>query len=142
MKEFMFRGKDAVTAKWIFGYFLRRDKGDSYGIIDEDGTEHSIMAGTEGQYTTLKDCGFHEIFVGDLLRFPPKDDWENENFTVYEVFFHHGDCADSHVGFQMNRTHYHGAIAGGSIFATMLPKWTERMVKIGNVYDNPELTKR
>lgn len=40
-----------------------------------------------------------------------------------------------HVGFQMNRTHYFGSVCGCTMFVTFLPKWTEKMIVIGNVFE-------
>lgn len=91
------------------------------------------------QYTGIKDKNGVEIFEGDLLRYPANNEWEKENYVVFEVFFHDGDCADTHIGFQFNRLHFKGCIAGYHSMEKFLPKYTAKMEVIGNVYDSPEL---
>lgn len=93
------------------------------------------------QYTGLKDKDGKEIYEGDLLRRPARDNWEKTNFIIQEVFFHDNDAADGHIGWQMNRTHYKGSICGHTGVPSFLPKNTCKMEIIGNIYENPELVK-
>ena len=90
------------------------------------------------QYTCIRDEKMDEIYEGDLLRFPAKDNWEEENYALHEVFFHDNDCASYHIGFQMGRTHYHGSLSGGCV-PWFLPKNTAKMRIIGNIYENKDL---
>lgn len=94
------------------------------------------------QYTGLKDKNGTEIYEGDLLRHPARDSWEQKNFVAFEVFFHDNDRADRHIGFQMNRLHFQGSIGGYSMVENFLPRYTEKMEIIGNIYENPELLRR
>lgn len=91
------------------------------------------------QYTGLKDKQNVEIYEGDLLRKEIDQGWDEHNFVAYEVFYHDNDAADKHIGFQMNRTHFQGSIAGTSEFPQLLPRNTKKMIIIGNIYSNPEL---
>lgn len=94
---------------------------------------------TVGQSTGLLDKKGKEVFEGSLLRLPPKEDWDKTNYVIYEVFFHDNDCADKHIGFQMNRHHYQGSICGTSNFYNFLPKYVKKMEIIGDIHQNPDL---
>lgn len=91
------------------------------------------------QFTGLYDCDNKKIFEGDILRELPKNDFEKLNYVAYEVFYHDNDCADKHVGFQINRMHFQGSICGSSMIINFLPKYTKNMLIIGNLHQNHEL---
>ena len=92
------------------------------------------------QYTGLKDKNGNEIYEGDILRTPAKNDYEKTNFYAHEIFYHDNDSCDRHVGFQMNRLHFYGAICGARNYETrLMPKVTNQMEIIGNIYENPDL---
>lgn len=91
------------------------------------------------QFTGLKDANDKEIYEGDILREPAKNDWEETNYSCFEVFFHDGDAnSDYNIGFTMNRMHNHGSVCGGYIPA-FKPKSVKKMCVVGNVFENPEL---
>ena len=93
------------------------------------------------ELTGLKDKNGTEIYEGDILRRPAKDKWEEKNYYSCEVFWHDNDCADNHVGFQMNRTHHYGSVAGTSGSHRFLPGIVAEMEIIGDIHQNPELLK-
>ena len=149
MREIEFRGirkGGRDDGKWVYGLLFPR------GILIEPHylEEYWIATGFEnecypvipetiGQYTGLKDCKGNKIYEGDILRNPPKSDWEKINYVAFEVFWHDNDCADNHIGWQIDRRHYYGCLAGGTSFEKFLPKYTSKMVIIGNIHERPEL---
>jgi uncharacterized phage protein (TIGR01671 family) len=94
------------------------------------------------QCTGLKDKNGKLIYEGDILRYPPENKDEEKNYVACEVFFHNNDCCDNHIGFQMNRYRFQGCLCGIANYGTrykFIPKNTERMEVIGNIYQNEEL---
>lgn len=91
------------------------------------------------QYTGLKDKNGKEIYEGDVLRYPAKDEWEKINYSCYEVFFHDGDAnLDFNIGYTMYRMYNHGSVCGGYT-PSFKPNTVASMEVIGNIYENPEL---
>ena len=130
-REVKFRAWDKITNKMKYptNHSLNGIRGD---LNDDDEFIHM-------QYTGLKDKNGKEIYEGDLLGFLPKDDWSIKNYVAYEVFYHDNDRAVRHVGFQFNRTHMQGNLAGTNCFPDFLPKNTKKMEVVGNIYENKEL---
>lgn len=144
MRTIKFRGKCCHSDAWVFGD-LEVNRLDERTLIHtyyDDKRYHcqcDVRADTVGQFTGLYDKNGKEIYEGDILRYPAKDKYEEENFVSFEVFWHDNDCADNHVGWQIDRRHFHGCICGTRDISTFLPRYTKKMVIIGNIHDNPEL---
>lgn len=118
-------------------YLVERDNNRDVAYFN-DITEDVIVQFCTG----LKDKNDKLIYDGDILRYPPKDQYEEKNYVACEVFFHNNDCCDSHIGFQMNRYRFQGALCGIANYGSkykFIPKNTEKMEIIGNIYENKEL---
>ena len=147
MRTIKFRGKCCHSDAWVFGD-LEVNRLDERTLIHtyyDDKRYHcqcDVRADSVGQFTGLYDKNGKEIYEGDILRYPAKDKSQEENFVSFEVFWHDNDCADNHIGWQIDRRHFHGCICGTSDISTFLPKYIKKMVIIGNIHDNPELLER
>ncbi len=144
-REIKFRGKSVDSSRWFYGYYLAyhvTGGGRLFHYIKNPNITVEIDPETLGEFTGLHDKNGKEVYEGDILRFPPKNDWGNNNYSCFEVFFHDGDGnSDYNIGYSMSRMHNHGAICGGYIPA-FKPKTVKQMAVIGNIYDNPELLEK
>lgn len=129
-REIKFRAYHTGAKEMLYGANV-----DIFRWLEED-RPIEIM-----QFSGLLDKNGKEIYEGDLLRIPSMSDYEINNYVCFEVFWHDNDHADRHIGFQLNRVHLHGSLAGYGGAECMLPKWTKQMEIIGNIYENPELLK-
>ena len=124
-REIKFRGKSLNTGLWSHGD-LRQDN-----IRRKAYVEYEVDPETIGQFTGLRDCKGKEIYEGDIL-----------SFTVFDAFG--GD-----------RQHRGTVRYCGSRFMIWLSldgdvrldlDWVieqdDELEIIGNIYDNPEITKR
>ena len=138
--RFKFRCWDNINEEWMDCIHLDIDTGYITGFYNPEQAQkrrYTLM-----QCTGLKDKNGKLIYEGDILRYPPKEQYEEKNYVACEVFFHNNDCCENHIGFQMNRFRFQGALCGIANFGTkyrFIPKNTEKMEIIGNRYENKEL---
>lgn len=140
MREIKFRGYSESDSEWRHGSYVT--DGSIHEILTptESGLYASII-GTEsiGQYTGLKDREGTEIYEGDIVRIPAKDQFEERNYNCFEVFYHDNECiGGQNIGFCINRMHTQGSSAGG-IGYKFTPESMKRFIVIGNIYESPEL---
>lgn len=118
-RDIKFRGKDALTGKWVFGDLAHNKKVTGDGRL-EDRTMvggYEVDPDTVGQFVGLCDAEGKEIYEGDILR---------EGFTGYtfQVVYDAPEFC-----FKANDYGYR--------FLNRV----ENFEVAGNIHDNPELLK-
>lgn len=134
MREILFRGKDAETGKWIYGWVF----GNKAKSIIEIDTEYVIEEGVEayytsvvipetvGQYTGLKDKKGKDIFEGDI------HEYDGRHFAVKFGYYTDDDTHIEMYGWYLDSNSLEEQVSLGVD--------SEKYVNIiGNITDNPEL---
>lgn len=93
------------------------------------------------QFTGLLDKNGKEVYEGDILRIPAKDEYEKTTYNSFEVFWHDNDATPTDCGLVLGRLKPHGNSAGGYSGYKLIPRDVSKMEVIGNIYENPELVK-
>ena len=123
MREILFRGKDVNSKEWRLGYYYTAVQG-AVAIIGDGYDGYQVKSETVGQYTGLTDKNGAKIFDGDILegdledRLDPGAKWRS--IVVWGTF---GWMCKGRQTLPMDEFD----ILEGEV--------------IGNIYDNPELTK-
>lgn len=125
MREILFRGKTLYEGEWITGY-LSKEPADSNYYIQPVGKNICDVVNPEtvGQYTGVDDCTGRKIFEGDLVK-----GFDNYTGEIYQdvtglVKFYKGSFG----------AEWSGCFEPFSIT-------DDEIIVIGNIHDNPELTK-
>ena len=140
MRTIKFRGKDAKTGEWVYGYYAtlhvaRKDNHDALLGYDEipsifndepgerskGGYWHTVKPETVGQDTSLRDKNGKPIYEGDIMKV-------GDEKTLLEVRFVRGVFA-----FLWN-----GDLDDEFPCNAPTQEWAE---VIGNIHDNPTLLK-
>ena len=124
MREIKFRARNAEVPRcWIYGYFVK-EWGCNY-IINNDG-KFKVIAGTECQYTGLKDSKGHEIYEGDIIGIL----LPAVKGTCWEIVWH--DYCWQMLLHGRDDIHSYYVRAGEHL---------KNNEVTGNIYENPELLK-
>ena len=130
MREIVFRGKNAVTGKWIHGNLLTEQHENApvgaWILPDALYTEILVDPCTVGQYIGLRDKTGARIFEGDILRW----EFEDGEPEIAEVTWR--DDGHEGVGWYIRSIR---PFPGLDILCSGDSEWEV----IGNIYDNPEL---
>lgn len=137
-REILFRAKKVDGGEWVEGYLISDEKepdkmyiGYLWGV--ENGTVHDIDVAevdpdTICQYTGLTDKSGNKIFDGDVVKDSAGVCGEVK-FGLYEAGF---SIPDTNQGFYIK-------FPEESLYRKELGYWENKVVVIGNVYDNSEL---
>ncbi len=109
-REIKFRGRDAEGVRgWVYGYLVYRN-GMAW-IVNELG-DFKVIAGTEGQFTGLRDKNGKEIYESDIVR----GDWHWDGWRPHVIEWPDDvyDLRESCLG-------------------------GEDLEVLGNIYENPDL---
>lgn len=140
MKEIRFRGKDALTGEWVYGYYCEHHLPDydndnpelvtgytNLPVIFNDEQGHrnacywtSVEPETVGQFTGANDNDGNEIYEGDILKVKDVFDDEFECIVVFEEYYHHA------FGLLDKERFWHPF------------NETRQRSVIGNIHDNPD----
>jgi catalase len=132
MKQIIFRGKRLDNGEWVYGYYVKRPKGDHliyWQPFDEatSNTYHVVIPETVGQFVGVHDFTNNQnIYEFDWCnaKFRTKQGIENLQGHIFfddqEFMYCLTDFATSEI-YSINRLH--------------------SFVVIGNIHDNPELLK-
>ena len=137
MREIKFRGFLEIQKRWVYGNLIVDENGTKY-IVDNklfsaDGhhlayepTDEPVFINqdTIGQYTGMKDSTGKEIYEGDIV----------------VVGQDTGNKYDRYIMTFNDDSHSYLAKQQGTLGSYIGPGyWNDKLVVIGNIYDNPEL---
>jgi len=82
MRTILFRGKDKITLKWVYGYYAVRQWGlDTRHLIYSGADIYDVVAETVGQFTGYKDMYGLNVYEGDNIKYFTGFEMENDNFS-------------------------------------------------------------
>lgn len=124
MREILFRGKEILSNKWIYGLFakIKKHGNRKLATMSHQYGVQEVWHDTIGQYTGLKDNEGKKIFEGDIVE---ASIYADEKPAALEVYQHNGcyiiDYEDSDANF------------------TLIGWFGGSLKIIGNKFENPDL---
>lgn len=140
MREIKFRGRDAKTGRWVYGFYVHLEdplkKMDVHriyiGLADsmpKDGGYDFVAnyvevdPATVGQFTGISDISGKEVYEDDIVRYRTGEDriTREPSFEILLINY-----SEPHSCFQAGNIYWENMIS-------------ENLEVIGNSHDNPEL---
>lgn len=122
MREIKFRGKSNDDERWIYGYVIKNQIGNTF--IGHMMELQRVYEETVEQFTGLYDCNGREIYEGDII--------------------HKQSCWNLRVKFDDGAFYLEGAnevqYINKTIHSIASRANCEGFEVIGNIHDNPELS--
>ena len=137
MREILFRGKRIDNGEWIYGYYVYSKSEDECFILPQEGFNTKVYHDTVGQYTGLTDKNGNKIFEGDIVRINESISKSKRMGVVIYDETKGQTCID--VGDGCKKYSFERKIIIKDGKCTIENSLTFEI--IGNIYDNPELTK-
>lgn len=137
IRKRLFKAVAMDSYQWVFGDLISIPNENYYAIMPQRKTAAVIKVYSETvcEYIGIEDKNAMPIFEDDILRFPATNEWEEENYATYEVFYNDGNNCDGHIGYQF-RIHFYGNSYGlDTGLVQCKPTYTQNMEIIGNIYD-------
>lgn len=134
--EVIFRAKTTYDNRFVYGSLLKKrfNVFADWMIEDANGLGSDVVTETIGQYVNLVDSTNEKLFVGDLLKCKTND-------IIYRIWSVDGGFAiNTHVKMWQKdiKNDYSSPLQPLSDEQTV--SWIRsNCVKVGNIYDNPEL---
>ena len=127
-REILFRGKDTIYRKWIYGDLLTCASCTQIWQDSDSGKfPASVIPETVGQYTGLTDKGGKRIFEGDIIEAHFDELFPHLATTLIVVWSDYG---------------WFGRDMEGNV-DSLEQKWVSDFFEIiGNIHDNPELLEK
>lgn len=130
-REILFRAKKVDGGEWIEGYIVKKHGTYFLYDINESDTcrqnNYLIDEDTICQYTGLTDKNGKKIFEGDIVRYC--EICGEVKFGLYEANF---SLSNLNQGFYVE-------FPEDSLYRGELGYWRNKVVVVGNIYDNSEL---
>jgi uncharacterized phage protein (TIGR01671 family) len=135
-RDIKFRGRSNNT--WVYGFYCYKRNEDIH-LICGNGAEIPVHGKTVGQCTGFKDKNSKEIYEGDIIQFTWESNscWGKAGTYLGYIKFDKGSFQVAYLGKLKEKRIKEDAEEYDDISSLMY--WSEDVMIIKNIYDNPEL---
>jgi len=142
MREIKFRGKRIDNGEWVYGHYIVQPMslgGMGHYIFDGE-YEYRVDPETVGQIFPFKGADEKELYPGDIVKTQHVRSVDGEGDALSNVAYEEYEkigVLEYHCGYTFGpRLRWK---KGHMIIPNTSTLWRMKAVKIGNIYDNPEL---